>query len=333
MVRLCAYDLKFSCMEIEPPKNLTENIASYCLRLLLKLIFKKLIRPTQDVKTQRFLLGMVTPFLFGVGGIRREFLKMNGFDVEIIKPHNIKSDKVVLYIHGGAFCTGNPKSHRAITTRLAMLTGYSVWTPDYKLSPEYKYPEGLNNLLDCYLKLVELGFSPHQIILGGDSAGGSLALALALKLKQLGLSLPDKIFLISPVTDFEVRRVTTKLAEEIDPMISMGLMKQALDLYEYDSRDMFHSPLSQDLSGFPPLLIQVGNEEILLEDSLRLVEVAQTFKVNTTLQIYKERWHVFHLQAAYLQSARNAIHEIALFCQGPSCLTHSGKTTSCASTM
>ena len=302
-------------MEINPPNNLIENISSFCLRLLIKLVFKKLIRPPQSVKTQRFILGMITPLLFGIKGVKREFLGLKNFSVEILNPPNKKNDKVILYIHGGAFCLGSPKTHRSITTRLAMLTGYSIWTPDYKLAPEYKYPEGLCNVLDCYLKLLELGFTANQIIIGGDSAGGSLALALTLKLKKLGLLLPNKIFLISPVTDFEVRRSITELGEEIDPMISMALMKQAFDWYEYDSKDIFHSPLSQDLNGFPPLLIQVGSEEILLADSLRLAEVAEKFKVNTTLQIYKERWHVFHLQATYLQSARSAINEIALFCK------------------
>jgi acetyl esterase/lipase len=302
-------------MEINPPNNLIENISSFCLRLLIKLVFKKLIRPPQSVKTQRFILGMITPLLFGIKGVKREFLGLKNFSVEILNPPNKKNDKVILYIHGGAFCLGSPKTHRSITTRLAMLTGYSIWTPDYKLAPEYKYPEGLSNVLDCYLKLLELGFTANQIIIGGDSAGGSLALALTLKLKKLGLLLPNKIFLISPVTDFEVRSSITELGEEIDPMISMALMKQAFDWYEYDSKDIFHSPRSQDLNGFPPLLIQVGSEEILLADSLRLAEVAKKFKVNTTLQIYKERWHVFHLQATYLQSARSAINEIALFCK------------------
>jgi acetyl esterase/lipase len=302
-------------MEINPPNNLIENISSFCLRLLIKLVFKTLIRPPQSVKTQRFILGMITPLLFGIKGVKREILGLKNFSVEILNPPNKKIDKVILYIHGGAFCLGSPKTHRSITTRLAMLTGFSIWTPHYKLAPEYKYPEGLSNILDCYLKLIEIGFTNNQIIIGGDSAGGSLALALALKLKQLGLLLPNKIFLISPVTDFEIRSSITELAKEIDPMISIELMKQAFDWYEYDSKDIFHSPLSQDLSGFPPLLIQVGSEEILLADSLRLAEVAEKFKINTTLQIYKERWHVFHLQATYLQSARSAINEIALFCK------------------
>jgi len=290
-------------------------VTSSCLRSLLKLVFKHLIGPPQSVKTQRFILGMITPLLFGISGARKELLKMNGFNVEILNPPNKKSDKVILYIHGGAFCIGSPKTHRSITTRLAMLTSFSIWTPDYKLAPEHQYPEGLSNLLDCYLKLVEFGFTANQIIIGGDSAGGSLALALTLKLQKLSLELPDKMFLISPVTDFSVRNSITQINQKIDPMISLGLMKQAFDWYGCDSKDIFHNPLLQDLSGFPPLLIQVGSEEILLTDSLRLAEVAKQFNVQTTLQVYKERWHVFHLQASLLQSARNAIHEIALFCK------------------
>jgi len=306
---------KYPFMEIEPPNNLTEKVTSSCLRSLLKLVFKQLIGPPQSVKSQRFILGMITPLLFGIGGARRELLKMNGFNVEILNPPNKKNDKVILYIHGGAFCIGSPKTHRSITTRLTMLTSYSIWTPDYKLAPEYKYPEGLSNLVDCYLKLVKCGFTANQIIIGGDSAGGSLALALTLKLQKLGLKLPDKIFLISPVTNFEARSSLTQINEKIDPIISLELMKQAFDWYGCDSKDFFHNPLLHDLSGFPPLLIQVGSEEILLTDSLRLAEVAKKFKVNTTLQIYKDRWHVFHLQASFLQSARNAINEIALFCK------------------
>lgn len=300
-------------MEINPPNNFYENITSSSLRLFLQLVFKRFIGPPQNARTQRFILGLITPLLLGVSGVKKEFHKLSNCEVEILNPPINTLNKVILYIHGGAFCIGNPKTHRAITTRLALLTGHSIWTPDYRLAPEHPYPAGLNDILECYMKLQDLGFTTNQIIIGGDSAGGSLALALALKLKSLEIPQPKKIFLISPVTDFHDQEFKASLPDKLDPMISIGWMKQAFDWYRYDSNDAFHDPLTQDLSGLPPILIQAGGQEILLRDSLRLFEVAQKFKVKSNLQIYKKRWHVFHLQAAYLKSAREAINEIAIF--------------------
>ena len=302
-------------MLIKAPSGLVESSIASFLRGFLRLVFKKFIAPPFQIGFQRFLINfIISPLLIGSPGTQRKSIKVENIDVDVVYQSNKSSEKIILYIHGGAYCLGNPRSHRSITTRLTKLTGSAIWVPNYRLAPEHPYPAGLNDLVDCYKELIARGHAPEKIQIGGDSAGGSLALALALNLRSLNIPLPEKIFLISPVTDLEATGESIKTLVDIDPMISVGWLGQAIGWYKYEESSQFHSPLKQDLTGFPPILVQVGEEEVLLSDSLRLVEHAEKFGVNTTLQIFEKRWHVFHLEAIFLKSARDAIKKIAHFC-------------------
>ena len=301
-------------MIINEPNNFLEIISSGSLKLFLRLVFKKFMGPPHSINTQRLVLKFISPSLTGLSGIRKEILLIDGMDIAVYHPPGVSNGKVILYIHGGAFCLGNADTHRSITTRLAKQTNSSVWVPNYRLAPEFPYPAALEDILSCYKRLLAIGYSSENIIVGGDSAGGSLALALALNLRSLNMRLPGKIFLLSPLTDMGGTGESFEKLRHIDPMLSIEWLEQAKNWYQYPEDNFFHDPLKQDLRGFPPLLIQVGAEEILLSDSIRLAEIAKECNVDVTLQVYEGRWHVFQLQATYLQSARSAIEDIAQFC-------------------
>ena len=216
-------------------------------------------------------------------------------------------------MHGGAFCLGSPQSHRAITTRLAAASRSDVWVPDYRLAPEHPYPAALDDALYCYQILLARGHDAGNIIVAGDSAGGALALALTLTLRDKGLRQPGKLMLISTVADIDRLDQTITEKAAIDPMLRSGWLQQAMGWYACPKDAASHRPLEADLSNFPPMLLQVGDQEILLQDTLRLAAHAKRFGNQVTLQVYGERWHDFHLQAAMLKSSRQAIRELAAF--------------------
>ena len=300
---------------IHPPTGLVERgIAAY-LRGFLRVAFRTLIGPPQGAAMQRFVVGLMSPLMPGVGGVRRENRKLSGLPIQRVIPPNADRHRAILYLHGGAFCLGSPDTHRSITTRLARETGQMVWVPDYRLAPEHPYPAALDDAIDCYRAIMGDGHPAANICVAGDSAGGSLALALCLALRQRGLPLPGKLALISPVTDMTAQGESIQTCAHSDPMLRIGWLEQAMRWYRCPDGAGPHAPLQADLSGFPPMLVQVGDQEILLSDSLRLTERARLHGVDVKLQVYKDRWHVFHLQSAWLASSREAISEIARFCK------------------
>lgn len=298
---------------LPPPRSLPERATAAFLRSFLKLAFRALIGPPQSARMQRFIVSLLSPLMPGCLGVTRTRQMLNDLKVEIVKPAGRHGDKVILYLHGGAFCLGGPQSHRSITTRLAAASRCDVWVPDYRLSPEHPYPAALDDAIYCYQILLARGHDADSIVVAGDSAGGSLALALTLALRDKGMQQPGKLMLISPVSDLGRPEQTTMENAAIDPMLSPGWLKQAMGWYACPEDAAWHRPLEADLTNFPPMLLQVGDQEILLQDSLKLAAHAKRFGNQLTLQVYGDRWHDFHLQAAMLKSSRQALRELAAF--------------------
>jgi hypothetical protein len=236
-------------------------------------------------------------------------------DIEVLSPKHAESKAVMLYLHGGAFCLGGASSHRGMCSHLAFESGMPVWIPNYRLAPEHPYPCALDDAVAAYDALLQRGYSSQHIVVAGDSAGGTLALALAIRLQHLGRTLPAGLALISPVTDTDAatRRAPTPHGVRADPMVSQAWLSQGLGWFQVPPGTPEFSPLHTPLAGLPPMLVQAGDEEILLPDSTRLAAHAQQCGVECNLEIYQERWHVFHLQAFYLRSARQALQGIAAF--------------------
>lgn len=227
------------------------------------------------------------------------------------------SSQVMLYLHGGGYIMGSCHSHRLLAAALAQATGARVLVLDYRLAPEHPFPAALEDAQAAYRWLVTTGIKPEHIVLAGDSAGGGLALSTLLALRDAGQQLPAKAILLSPWTDLSVSGASILTRAERDFMITRDYLLAEAHTYlgEQDPRTPLASPVFADLHGFPPLLIQVGSDEILLDDATRVAESAQQAGVAVTLDIIEGMWHVWHAAAAvrYFPEGKAAFDQIADF--------------------
>jgi acetyl esterase/lipase len=235
-----------------------------------------------------------------------------------------KSKHVILYLHGGAYCICSPRTHRSLTANLAKHCHMDVYVPHYRLAPEHAFPAGIEDCIEAYQWLLKQGYSGHQITLAGDSAGSGLVMATTLKIMQQGLTKPNSLVLISPWVDKTLpQKQDTK--DSIDSLLSWSNLEAGVTHYlqGHDPKDPLVSAVFANLTDFPPMLIQVGSEEILLGDARALNQKAQYFDVDVTLTEYQDAWHVFQLQAGMLNLADQAVSEITQFV-----LAHSHSTSS-----
>lgn len=304
-------------LRIRAPSAPVERLQAAFQRAFLCTCFRPLIGPPFQAGLQRAFVGLLAPLMPGVGGVARQRRRYRGVPVEIHTPNEeagrAPRPGVILYLHGGAFCLGSPASHRSITTRLAREAGVTVWAPEYRLAPEHPYPAAIDDAQTCYEALLASGVAAHEIVFAGDSAGASLALALALRLRDGGQALPAALALVSPVVDPRLDGGTVAARAQVDPMVRKDWVAQGLAWYGCPLDAGVHAPLSCALHGLPPMLVQVGEQEILHGDSTRLATHAARCGVSCRLEEYEGRWHVFHLQAFYLRSARDAIARLGGF--------------------
>lgn len=244
---------------------------------------------------------------------RRDF-DAGGIPATHIATPGARDDRGVLYFHGGGYVLGSLDTHAELMARVARACRAPVLGIDYRLAPEAPYPAAVDDAVASYLRLTDQGIKPEQIVLAGDSAGGGLALACLLALKARGAPLPAGAALLSPWTDLTASGDSLRSRAEQDPMISPELLAPMAALYLAGSAadDPLVSPLFGDLSGLPPLLIQVGNDEVLLDDSTRLAERAKQAGVTATLQIVDGGYHVFQDHPTLPESV-TALSEIGRF--------------------
>src|SRR5690606_2526148 len=253
------------------PAGALESVSASMLRSFLRVTFKALIRPPVGVGAQRFIVSALARLMPGDGRVRIARHEVDGMHTEVILPRQAEQEgTTVLYLHGGGFCVGSARTHRALTTRLAA-NGMRVWVPQYRLAPEHPQPAALEDALRCYRHLLQHGVAPHQIVVCGDSAGGGLALSLALKLRDAGEPLPAGLMLLSPFLDTTLSGETIQSASARDPMLDVAWLKQAVRWYAPQKGQHL---LDADLQGLPPMLIQVGDQEVLQSDATRLSALA-----------------------------------------------------------
>lgn len=298
---------------VEASPDRMEATKAGVLRGFLRVCFRPFVGPPWTPVVQRRITALLTPLMPGVNNTVRERRMAGNVQVEIVIPNEAAKPGIMLYLHGGAFCLGSPSSHRSITTRLAVESGMPVWVPDYRLAPEHPYPAALDDALTTYEAMIARGYAAEEIVLAGDSAGAALVLALALRLRNRAASMPAGLLLISPFIDGTLAGSTMTSHRRADPMIRQGWLQQGLTWYNCPRSVGEHQPLQIDLHGLPPMMIQAGDQEVLLADSTRLAEHAAKCGVSCRLEVYSKRWHVFHLSAFYLQSARMALRGLAEF--------------------
>lgn len=227
-----------------------------------------------------------------------------------------RKDRVILYCHGGGYSTGSAVYARTITSRLAEGTSMDVFCFNYRLAPEHPWPAALEDGLKAWDRLMFLGYGAKNVIVAGDSAGGNLALCLTLKLKEEGRILPGGLVLLSPWTDLTASGKSYQSREAVDPILNREYLERMTDNYAagQDLKNPYISPLFGDPAGFPPVYIQVGDNEMLLSDSTSLYKKLRKAGVSAGIDVYKGMWHVF--QMSPFKTAWEAMEKIAEFIYG-----------------
>lgn len=295
--------------EVFAADDARERVMAVLMRGVLRSLFRPLIGSPFPPWWQRVVANTLTATMPARLGTQRTRLSLNGVPVERVTLDATAEDAAILYLHGGAFCLGGPHTHRGLVSHLAQSSGCPVVVPDYRLAPEHPHPAALDDVLACYRALRQQG---TRVALAGDSAGAGLALELALRLKALGEPQAEALALISPFSDARLSGASIHDNAARDPMLRIGWLRQGIRWYQPPLAPGA-SLLEQDLDGLPPMLIQVGDQEILYSDSTRLAQRAAQCDVDCALEIHRERWHVFHLQTAYLHSAVSAVQTAAGF--------------------
>ena len=228
------------------------------------------------------------------------------------------AEATLLYFHGGGYCIGSPASHRHMIAAIAAAAGVQALAPDYRLAPEHKFPAAHEDGLACYRALLDAGLAPERILIGGDSAGGGLAVATLVAARDAGLPLPAGAILLSPWTDMSANGASRTERAEADPLVKPGDLARMRGYY-LDGIAADHaraSPLDADLAGLPPILIQVGADEILLDDSRQLAARARTAGVTAECQVWDDMIHVFQWFGPMLQEGRDAIDGLGRWIAG-----------------
>jgi acetyl esterase/lipase len=224
-------------------------------------------------------------------------------------------DAVLLYLHGGAYISGNPQGYRGLAAELARATGARGIALDYRLAPEHPFPAAVDDAVAGYEALLARGFAPGRIVIAGVSAGGGLTMALLLALRDKGLPQPAAALLISPWADLTGKAAShsTKAAE--DPTLTAEALRISADYYlgGASAEHPLASPIHADLSGLPPLLIQVGSAEILLDDAVALAAAAGRANAAVRLEIWPDMPHVWHAFAFMLPEGQKAIDTAGAF--------------------
>jgi monoterpene epsilon-lactone hydrolase len=232
-------------------------------------------------------------------------------------PDTLRSDAVLLYLHGGGYIFGSPASHRSLVAELAQATGLPGLLPDYRLAPEHPYPAALEDAWAAYWWLLDQGVDPGRIVVAGESAGGGLTMGLLLALRDAGLPLPACAVCISPWVDMTLSGPSLRTNEPTDYLKLAGLRAAVpLVLNGVDPRTPTISPIFADLHGLPPLLIQAGTAEMLYDDARRLARRAVAHGVEVEFEPWENMVHAWHIMFAFEPAARNAIRRIAQFVHG-----------------
>jgi monoterpene epsilon-lactone hydrolase len=251
----------------------------------------------------------------GPEGVDFESSTVGGVPAVWSRTAGASQQHVLLYLHGGGYVIGDSWGYRPLWSGLAAATGARGLGLDYRLAPEHRFPAAVDDAVAGYRGLLDAGYAPGSIVLAGDSAGGGLIIAALLEARRLGLPLPAAALAISPWTDLEFagESIAAKAAE--DPSLTLdGLVNCARQYLDgRPANEPLASPIHADLAGLPPLLIQVGSVEILLDDSVRLARQAGAAGVDVRLEIWPEMPHVWHAFGFMLEEGAAAVAQAAGF--------------------
>jgi monoterpene epsilon-lactone hydrolase len=289
------------------------SIRASLLSLFMRLTIKKQMATLDDPVAFRERPG-------GFGGKTPESVKSTPVDAggvpsEWVEWPGAPEDSAILYFHGGGYVFGDRDSYRDIAWRLGRESGSKVLVVDYRLAPENRFPAAVDDATDSYRWLLEQGFAPDRIAVAGDSAGGGLAVALMVNLKNLGMALPKAAVLMSPWADLAMTGTSMLVNARSDAMLSPEALSIFVSYYLGDTNPKapLASPVFADLSGLPPTLVLVGSKEVLLSDSETLVEKINATGGNARLSVWPKMPHVFPILASIIPEGKKAVSDMAEF--------------------
>lgn len=282
------------------------------------LTFSRLVQMESfsSVSYQRWWFDVVVPRLsFTVKGVDLRREEVSGIKAEWAVPEGEDEGRAVLYLHGGAYVVGSAGSHRTLVSRLAQEAGCRALSVEYRLAPEHPFPAAVEDAVKAYQWLLDRGYEAGSLAIAGDSAGGGLAVAAMLSMRGKGIPLPAAAFHLSPWTDLEVKGESVGKVGWRDPMLSARALRREAAMYlaGRDPRDPLASSIYADLSGLPPMLIQVGTREILLDDAVRLVERAEEAGVAVELDVWPGMFHVWQFFATLVPESDAALEKAGRF--------------------
>lgn len=247
--------------------------------------------------------------------VRCDPVDAGGVPAEWITTPGVVAERVICYLHGGGYVMGSINTHREMVSRLSRAASARVLILDYRLAPENPFPAAVDDSTAAYRWLLSVGVDPARLVIAGESAGGGLTVATLVALRDAGESLPRAGICLSPWVDLECLGESMVTKAEIDPVLTRDstLMLAKAYLGDTDPRTPLASPLYADLTGLPPLLIQVGTAEVLFDDATRLADRARAAGVDVILEPWDDMIHMWHSLAAILPEGEQAIDRIGEF--------------------
>ena len=272
----------------------------------------------KPIQTGEFRKRPVEPAWRCPAGYVYRLVELDACTVEYLTPEDAVTGRVILQLHGGGYIGPMKNIYRRFAVRYSKISyGADVLSVDYRVAPEHPFPAALEDAAAGYRWLLEeKGYEPEKIVIAGDSAGGGLALSLVLYLKDQGLPLPGGIITMSPWADVTLSGESYESKYEIDPLFGNSrenMLYQCSYIGDADPKNPYLSPLFGDFSGFPPILMQVGEYEVLLSDTIRVSDKAKKAGVKVRTSVYAGMFHVFQMGLDLIPESREAWEEIGEF--------------------
>jgi epsilon-lactone hydrolase len=282
---------------------------------LITLLRSRPAPDTQDVKDSRARFEKMGAFLGGAPDAQCEQVDVDGVPAEWVSADGADAQRAVLYLHGGGYAIGSLNTHRRLAFDISAASGARVLLLDYRLAPEHPFPAAVDDAATAWRWLLKQGLAADKLAIAGDSAGGGLTIATLINLRDQKLGLPACAVAISPWVDLEGAGTSMTARSAQDPMVQKAGLAWMAEMYlaGKDVRTPLAAPLHADLSGLPPVLVQVGTAETLLDDATRIAERLHTAGGEVTLSVWPNMLHVFPLFAPILSEGLDACREIGQF--------------------
>lgn len=234
---------------------------------------------------------------------------MAGVSASLLAPKEVRDDRALLYIHGGGYLSGGPSAYHGIAGHYASMLGARVYVPDYRLAPEHPFPAALDDALAAYRWLLERVGDAKKIVLAGDSAGGAMVVSLMVRARNAGIGLPAGGLAISPWANLEMTGASYVTRDGVDPLCTREFLvhMRRIALGSVRPDDSEASPVFADVRGLPPVLVQIGESEVMLSDAIRLATHLAEHRVRASLEVWPEMFHVWPMFVGVLPEALQAL--------------------------